>query len=145
MTSFWSIKISLPSTKRKSYQSLKCLFNSPSKHLTDPNKWYQREFCLVLKHHLKRYGILHNIPLFSKEYFDDWKIRKAHLAAQDNDILYVIIDDLIKILNENTPVAVIEGASQMVAEVNGQMRIKWKQTLIHIITTLIFITEIFFF
>ncbi|XP_073273260.1 uncharacterized protein [Primulina huaijiensis] len=55
------------------------------------------------------------IPMFSKEDYDDWKIRmQAHLAAQDDDMWYVITDGPIKILNVNTAAATTEGAPQMV-------------------------------
>ena len=46
------------------------------------------------------------IPMFSREDFDDWKIRmQAHLAAQDDDMWYVITDGPMKILKANTDVA----------------------------------------
>lgn len=52
--------------------------------------------------------------MFSKEDFDDWKIRmKAHLAALDDDMWFVISDGPIKIMKINTAAAISEGASQM--------------------------------
>ncbi|XP_073038269.1 uncharacterized protein [Primulina eburnea] len=54
------------------------------------------------------------VPMFSKEDFDDWKIRMhAHLAAQDDDIWYVITDGPLKILNPNPAIAITESAPQM--------------------------------
>ncbi|XP_073038059.1 uncharacterized protein [Primulina eburnea] len=54
------------------------------------------------------------IPMFSKKDFDDCKIRmQAHLAAQDNDMWYVITDGLLKILKPNPAIAITEGAPQM--------------------------------
>ncbi|XP_073067213.1 uncharacterized protein [Primulina eburnea] len=54
------------------------------------------------------------VPMFSKEDFDDWKIRMhAHLAAQDDDMWYVITDDPLKILKPNPAIAITEGANQM--------------------------------
>ncbi|KZV39374.1 hypothetical protein F511_43706 [Dorcoceras hygrometricum] len=45
----------------------------------------------------------HNkIPMFSKEDYDDWKIRmQAHLAAQDDDMWSVIIEEPMKIMKPN--------------------------------------------
>ncbi|XP_073025070.1 uncharacterized protein [Primulina eburnea] len=55
------------------------------------------------------------VPMFSKEDFDDWKIRmQAHLTAQDDDMWYVITDGPLKILKPNIAVAVTDGAPQMV-------------------------------
>ncbi|XP_073031139.1 uncharacterized protein [Primulina eburnea] len=55
------------------------------------------------------------IPMFSKENYDDWKIRmQAHLAAQDDDMWYVIIDGPMEILKVNIAMVTIEGAPQMV-------------------------------
>ena len=55
------------------------------------------------------------IPMFSREEFDDWKIRmQAHLAAQDDDMWYVITDGPMKILKTNTAVAITEGAPQRI-------------------------------
>ncbi|XP_075478903.1 uncharacterized protein LOC142519759 [Primulina tabacum] len=52
--------------------------------------------------------------MFSEEDFDDWKIRmKAYLAAQDNDMWFVITDGPLKILKPNTAIAVTDGARQM--------------------------------
>ncbi|XP_073046036.1 uncharacterized protein [Primulina eburnea] len=52
------------------------------------------------------------VPMFSKE---DWKMRmQAHLAAQDDDMWYVITDGPLKILKPNTAVAVTDGAPQIV-------------------------------
>ncbi|XP_073057214.1 uncharacterized protein [Primulina eburnea] len=43
------------------------------------------------------------IPMFSKEDYDDWKIRmQAPLAAQDDDMWYVITDGPMRILKVNT-------------------------------------------
>ncbi|XP_073016680.1 uncharacterized protein [Primulina eburnea] len=55
------------------------------------------------------------IPMFSKEDYDDWKIRmQAHLAAQDDDMWFVITDGPMKIMKANTVVGVTEGAPQMI-------------------------------
>ncbi|XP_073317283.1 uncharacterized protein [Primulina huaijiensis] len=55
------------------------------------------------------------VLMFSKEGFDDWKIRmQAHLAAQDDDMWFVITNGPLKILKPNTAIAVTEGAPQMV-------------------------------
>ncbi|XP_075521538.1 uncharacterized protein LOC142554748 [Primulina tabacum] len=55
------------------------------------------------------------IPMFSKEDYDDWKIRmQAHLAAQDDDMWYIITDGPMRILKVNTAAATTEGAPQMV-------------------------------
>ncbi|XP_075489488.1 uncharacterized protein LOC142528329 [Primulina tabacum] len=55
------------------------------------------------------------IPMFSKEVYDDWKLRmQAHLAAQDDDMWYIITDGPMKILKVNTAAATIEGAPQMI-------------------------------
>ncbi|XP_073286764.1 uncharacterized protein [Primulina huaijiensis] len=54
------------------------------------------------------------IPMFSKEEFDDWKIRMhAHLAVQDDDMWYVITDGPMKIMKANTVVALIDGAPHL--------------------------------
>ncbi|XP_073033715.1 uncharacterized protein [Primulina eburnea] len=54
------------------------------------------------------------ISMFSKEDFDDWKIiMQAHLAAQDDDIWYIITDGRLKILKPNPAIAITEGAPQM--------------------------------
>ncbi|XP_073273319.1 uncharacterized protein [Primulina huaijiensis] len=61
------------------------------------------------------------VPMFSKEIFDDWKIwMQAHLAAQDDDILFVITDGSLKILKPNTAIVVTEGASKMVEKYRGE-------------------------
>ncbi|XP_073122819.1 uncharacterized protein [Henckelia pumila] len=63
------------------------------------------------------------IPIFSRENFDDWKIRmQAHLAAQDDDMWYVITDGPLKIMNANTAVAISDCAPQMI----GKPRSEWK-------------------
>ena len=62
-------------------------------------------------------SILSKIPIFSKEDYDDWKIRmQAHLAAQDDDMWYVITNGPIKILKLNTATNTMEGAPQMTEE-----------------------------
>ena len=44
-------------------------------------------------------SILNKMPMFSKEDYDDWKIRmQADLSAQDDDMWYVITDGLMKIV-----------------------------------------------
>ena len=44
-------------------------------------------------------SILNKIPMFSKEDYDEWKIRmQAHLSAQDDDMWYVITDGPMKIV-----------------------------------------------
>ncbi|XP_073300507.1 uncharacterized protein [Primulina huaijiensis] len=48
--------------------------------------------------------------MFSREEFDDWKIRMhAHLAAQDDDMWDVITDGPMRILKANTAVAITDG------------------------------------
>ncbi|XP_075486314.1 uncharacterized protein LOC142525915 [Primulina tabacum] len=55
------------------------------------------------------------IPMFSKEDYDDWKIRmQAHLAAHDDDMWFVITDGPMKIMKVNTAVGTTEGAPQMI-------------------------------
>ncbi|XP_075489495.1 uncharacterized protein LOC142528336 [Primulina tabacum] len=50
------------------------------------------------------------IPMFSREEFDDWKIRiHAHLAPQDDDMWYFITDGSMRILKANTTVAITDG------------------------------------
>ena len=54
-------------------------------------------------------------PMFSREKFDVWKIRmQAHLAAQDDDMWYVITNGPIKIMKVNTAVEITSGADQRV-------------------------------
>ncbi|XP_075504464.1 uncharacterized protein LOC142541895 [Primulina tabacum] len=54
------------------------------------------------------------IPIFSKEDYDDWKIRmQAHLAALDDDMWYVITNGPMRILKVNTAEIITEGAPQM--------------------------------
>ncbi|KZV23871.1 hypothetical protein F511_30543 [Dorcoceras hygrometricum] len=50
----------------------------------------------------------HNkIPMFSKEEYYDWKIRmQDHLAAQDDDMWYIITDGPMKIMKANTAMAI---------------------------------------
>ncbi|XP_073137084.1 uncharacterized protein [Henckelia pumila] len=53
--------------------------------------------------------------MFSKEDFDDWKIRiQALLSTLDDDMWYVITDGPIIITKANIAVAVTEGAPQIV-------------------------------
>ncbi|KZV46154.1 hypothetical protein F511_23890 [Dorcoceras hygrometricum] len=53
--------------------------------------------------------------MFSKEDYDDWKIRmQAHLAAQDDDMWSVITDGPIKIMKANTAIAISAGAPEWV-------------------------------
>ena len=55
-------------------------------------------------------SIPNNIPMFSKENYDDWMIRmQAHLAALDDDMWYVITDGPMKILKLNTVTNTMEG------------------------------------
>ncbi|KZV32065.1 hypothetical protein F511_28805 [Dorcoceras hygrometricum] len=58
----------------------------------------------------------HNkIPMFSKEDYDDWKIRmQDHLAAQDDDMWSVIIDGPMKIIKINIAFATSDGAPKYV-------------------------------
>ncbi|XP_075473953.1 uncharacterized protein LOC142505012 [Primulina tabacum] len=59
--------------------------------------------------------LFNKVPMFSKEDFDDWKIRmQAHFAAQDDDMWFVITNGPLKILKPNTAIAVTEGAPQFV-------------------------------
>lgn len=53
--------------------------------------------------------------MFSREEFDDWKIRmQAHLAAHDDDMWYVVADGPMKIMKINTAIAVSDGAPQRI-------------------------------
>ncbi|XP_075494801.1 uncharacterized protein LOC142532371 [Primulina tabacum] len=55
------------------------------------------------------------IPMFSNEDYDDWKIRmQANLAAQDDDMWYIITDGPMKILKANKAAITTKGAPQMV-------------------------------
>ncbi|KZT76164.1 hypothetical protein F511_46811 [Dorcoceras hygrometricum] len=58
----------------------------------------------------------HNkIPMFSKEEYDDWKIRmQAHLAALDDDMWFFITDGPMKIMKANTAMAITAGAPQWI-------------------------------
>ncbi|KZV22894.1 hypothetical protein F511_38936 [Dorcoceras hygrometricum] len=58
----------------------------------------------------------HNkIPMFSKEDYDDWKIRtQAHLAAKDDDMWSVITDGPMKIMKINIAFATSDGAPEYV-------------------------------
>ncbi|KZV55094.1 hypothetical protein F511_07480 [Dorcoceras hygrometricum] len=58
----------------------------------------------------------HNkIPMFSKEDYDDWKIRmQAHLAAQDDDMWSVITHGPMKIMKINIAFGTTDGASKYV-------------------------------
>ncbi|KZV58372.1 hypothetical protein F511_15495 [Dorcoceras hygrometricum] len=58
----------------------------------------------------------HNkIPMFSKEEYDDWKVwMQAHLAAQDDDMWFVITDGPMKIMKANTVMAITAGATQWI-------------------------------
>lgn len=48
--------------------------------------------------------------MFSREEFDDCKIRMhAHLAAQDDDMWYVITNGPMKIMKANTAITITEG------------------------------------
>ncbi|KZV35725.1 hypothetical protein F511_38369 [Dorcoceras hygrometricum] len=52
----------------------------------------------------------HNkFPMFSKEEHDDWKIRmQEHIAAQNDDMWYVITDGPMKIMKANTAMDITE-------------------------------------
>ncbi|KZV15969.1 hypothetical protein F511_20453 [Dorcoceras hygrometricum] len=56
----------------------------------------------------------HNkIPLFSKEDYDDWKIRmQAHLAALDDEMWVVITEGPLKIMKPNLAFAISNGEPQ---------------------------------
>ncbi|KZV34626.1 hypothetical protein F511_27327 [Dorcoceras hygrometricum] len=58
----------------------------------------------------------HNkIPMFSKEEYDDSKIRmQARLAAQDDDMWFVITDGPMNIMKANTAIAITAGAPQWI-------------------------------
>lgn len=65
--------------------------------------------------------------MFSKEYFDDWKIKmQAHLAGQD-DMWYVIIDRPMKIMKANTIVAITEGAPHMIEKPRMEWTSEYKK------------------
>ncbi|KZT75711.1 hypothetical protein F511_47265 [Dorcoceras hygrometricum] len=49
--------------------------------------------------------------MFSKEDYDDWKIRmQAHLDTQDDDTWFVITDGPMKIMKANTATTISDGA-----------------------------------
>ncbi|KZV15744.1 hypothetical protein F511_08940 [Dorcoceras hygrometricum] len=53
--------------------------------------------------------------MFSKKEYDDWKIRmQAHLAAQDDDMWFVITDGPKNKMKANTTMAITAGASQCI-------------------------------
>ncbi|KZV31787.1 hypothetical protein F511_35969 [Dorcoceras hygrometricum] len=53
--------------------------------------------------------------MFSKEDYDDWKIRmQANLAAQDDDMWSVITDGPMKIMKINIAFATTDGAPKYV-------------------------------
>ncbi|KZV53543.1 hypothetical protein F511_19480 [Dorcoceras hygrometricum] len=56
----------------------------------------------------------HNkIPLFSREDYDDWKIRmQAHLFAQDDEMWTVITEGPLKIMKPNLAFAITNGEPQ---------------------------------
>ncbi|XP_073138774.1 uncharacterized protein [Henckelia pumila] len=62
------------------------------------------------------------IPMFSKEDFDDWKIRmQAHLSALDDDMWFVITDGPLAITKVNTAIALSGGGPQYIEK----PRIEW--------------------
>ncbi|XP_073137181.1 uncharacterized protein [Henckelia pumila] len=62
------------------------------------------------------------IPTFSKEDFDDWKIRmQAHLSALDDDMWFVITDRPLAITKVNTAIALSGGGPQYIEK----PRIEW--------------------
>ncbi|XP_073136841.1 uncharacterized protein [Henckelia pumila] len=62
------------------------------------------------------------IPMFSKEDFDDWKIRmQAHLSALDDDMWFVITDGPLEITKLNTAIALSGGGPQYIEK----PRIEW--------------------
>ncbi|KZV16974.1 hypothetical protein F511_33725 [Dorcoceras hygrometricum] len=56
----------------------------------------------------------HNkIPLFSREDYDDWKIRmQAHLAALDDEMWVVLTEGPLKIMKPNLAFAISNGEPQ---------------------------------
>ncbi|KZV52010.1 hypothetical protein F511_43787 [Dorcoceras hygrometricum] len=53
--------------------------------------------------------------MFSKEEYDVWKIRmQVHLAAQDDDMCFVIPNGPMSILKVNTAIAIADGAPQCI-------------------------------
>ncbi|XP_073130807.1 uncharacterized protein [Henckelia pumila] len=55
------------------------------------------------------------IPMFSKEDFDDWKIRmQAHLSTLDDDMWFVITDGPLAITKINTAIALSGGGPQYI-------------------------------
>ena len=55
------------------------------------------------------------IPMFSKEDYNHWKIRmRAHLAAQHEDMWYVITNGPMKIMKVDTTNASIDGVPKMI-------------------------------
>ncbi|XP_073152552.1 uncharacterized protein [Henckelia pumila] len=62
------------------------------------------------------------IPMFSKEDFDDWKIRmQAHLSALEDDMWFVITDGPLEITKVNTAIALSGGGPQYIEK----PRIEW--------------------
>ncbi|XP_073138732.1 uncharacterized protein [Henckelia pumila] len=62
------------------------------------------------------------IPMFSKEDFDDWKIRmQAYLSALDDDMWFVITDGPLEITKFNNAIALSGGGPQYIEK----PRIEW--------------------
>ncbi|XP_073121208.1 uncharacterized protein [Henckelia pumila] len=62
------------------------------------------------------------ISMFSKEDFDDWKIRmQAHLSVLDDDMWFVITDGPLEITKVNTAIALSGGGPQYIEK----PRIEW--------------------
>ncbi|KZT75420.1 hypothetical protein F511_47555 [Dorcoceras hygrometricum] len=71
------------------------------------------------------------IPLFSRDDYDDWKIRmqahlaamddEAHLAAMDDEMWTVITEGPLKIMKPNLAVAVTNGQPQFLEKARHEI------------------------
>ncbi|KZV38556.1 hypothetical protein F511_39133 [Dorcoceras hygrometricum] len=71
----------------------------------------------------------HNkIPMFSKEEYDDWKIRmQAHLVAQDDDMWFVITYGPMKIMKANTTMSITAGAPQWIKRQEWSIHLRTRE------------------
>ncbi|KZV29982.1 hypothetical protein F511_19744 [Dorcoceras hygrometricum] len=97
----WNVITDGPSGTIKLYQSRKSqLLNS----------------YLCALHHINMSTSQNKIPLFSRDEYDDWKIRmQAHLAAMDDEMWNVITDGPLKIMKPNLAFSVSNGEAQFLA------------------------------
>lgn len=68
------------------------------------------------------------IPMFSKEEYDHWKIRmQTHLSAQNDTMWFVITDGPMKITKINILVAISKGAPQTVKNPKVEWTAEYKK------------------